>query len=480
MKKQILIILLIIITIASSNFFNKLVAPIKNIALTNSNIVTINWNTKTVPVNDKLVGTNMYDISISNLSNPKYLARMKELRPKFVRIHNAELTELSKDSEHGLKTLDANGIEIWDRKRIQSLAKNIKSLRQNGYNPKFLFNAPSKLPTTYNPFTNTSKFANEMADLVRIINIENNLGIEYWEITNEIDDNFQGGTDCGNSVSYCDKPFSELIRLYNSAVIAMKKVDPKIKTGGLAYQNLWQNLDNFLDFTIKAGTLDFVSYHAYAGSGNPINNLDSLLKDPKWIVRDLGTMVVNKVKTKSPNKKVEVFHDEYNICYVYTCEFENQNNASSKRMIGQEGAVFDALGYIYAMESGIDSLMTWNEKDMYYGKIDQFHNKRPGGMLLEMMDKLKINRVVPHTTTNSSTNEGSVKTLTFLTAQNKKGVIAINRSNFDQNLTIAVPKNSVVNEYKLDNGFLSSKYSTNSTNNKILNLPNYSVVAILY
>jgi hypothetical protein len=318
-----------------------------------------------------------------------------------------------------------------------------------------------------------------MADLVRIINVENNLNIKYWEITNEIDDNFQGGTDCGNSVNFCDKPFSELIRIYNASVLAMKQVDSSIKTGGLGYQNPWQNVDAFLDGTIPAGTLDFVSYHAYDGSGNPVRDLDTLFMRSKQTVKDLGIMFVNKVNTKSPNKKIEIFHDEYNICYLYRCGFAD-NNDSNRRMAGQEGAIYDALGYIYAIESGIDSLMTWNEKDMYYGKLDQFYKKRPSGMLLEMIDKLKIVKIVPHLTTNSSTNEGSIKTLAFLTSDNKKGLLAVNRSSINQTLTISNNTTIVSDEYELDDGFLNSNLGVVSVGNKSLNIPNYSVVAIVF
>jgi hypothetical protein len=430
--------------------------------------IAIDFGTIIKPVSSKLLGTNMFDISASNLNNTNYKNAVKYMNPSMVRIHNVDLMSNATTNGHGLMKPDPlNSTElIWDRTRINSFANSIKSLRTNGYNPEYVINL-NKLDVGFDAFANTTKYANLLADFVKIVNQEENLGIKYFEITNELDDDFLGSNGCPNKL-YCSKPFSELVRIFNASAIAMKAQDPTIKTGGLSYQNPFANVDAFMDGTIPQGTLDFFSYHRYDSSGNPIKTPNSLLYNPNGLIKTTADSFRLKLDQKSPTKRIELFANEYNICWEYQCGFGGASNTSNDYMKNQTGAVFDALGYIAGMESGLDSLNTWNEKDNYYGKYASNYVKRHGGELLKILTNYKIKDLTSHTTTNDINNEGTVKSATFTTSDNKKVLMLVNRDSQAQNAKILGTAGSTYSYQKLLNKVVTSNNISTDTPETII------------
>jgi hypothetical protein len=447
---------------------------------TNTNIVIDpTWSNVIKPVASKLFSTNMYDYKDINLNNSQYLPAVKYMNAPSVRVHSMNMTNESATDTLGFLKKNTNNKLVWDRERLKLFASSIRNQRASGYNPEIIFNI-SKAPSDMDPFTNTADFENFMADIVRILNVEEKLNIKYFEITNELDDDFIGGSSCPNSGAYCNKPFSELTQIYNRAALAMKSIDPTIKTGGLSYQNAYANIDAFLDAGIPQNTIDFISYHRYEGLGNPTPSVATVLTRPKLLVKDLGQSFINKVTQKSPNKKIEVLHDEYNICYLYLCGFGNNNNPSNQLMTNQIGALFDGLGYVYAMEAGIDGLYTWNEKDEYYGKLSSQYVKRPSAHVLAILNQLDIKNVTFHTTTNDTNNEGSVKSLSFTTNDNKRGVIAINRSDSSKNIQIVNTQNTTYQSFKVDDSIRQDTIAQNLTTDLTTTLTDYSFNVFLF
>jgi hypothetical protein len=418
---------------------------------TNSTNITMDFANVLKPVSSKLFGTNMFDITSTNLNNANYKNAVKYMNPSMVRIHNVDLMSNSSSNGHGLMKPDPlNTSElIWDRARIKNFANSIKSLRTNGYNPEYVINL-NKLDVGFDAFANTTKYANLLADFVKIVNQEESLGIKYFEITNELDDDFLGSNGCPNKL-YCNKAFSELIRIYNASSLAMKAQDSTIKTGGLSYQNPFANIDPFIDGTLPQGTLDFFSYHRYDSSGNPVKPTSNLLYNPKGLIKTTADSFRQKLDQKSPNKRIELFANEYNICWEYQCGFGGAANGSSDYMKNQIGSVFDALGYIAGMESGLDSLNTWNEKDNFYGKFASNYDKRHSADLLKTLSGYKAKDLTSHTTTNDPNNEGTLKSASFTTVDNKKVLMLVNRDTTVKNVKVLGTNGATYSYQKLQN-----------------------------
>ena len=97
------------------------------------------------------------------------------------------------------------------------------------------------------------KWAQIAADFVRHFNVVRGLDLKYWEIWNETDIDFWGGTE---------EEYAELV-LYTAA--AMKQVDPTIKIAVGAYASpsaLRTHLPNLLR-SIDVSKVDAVSFHNY-------------------------------------------------------------------------------------------------------------------------------------------------------------------------------------------------------------------------
>lgn len=207
------------------------------------------------------------------------------------------------------------------------------------------------------------EYAKLCADLVKIVNKDNNLGVQYWEITNEKDIEyfsiFHTKSGWGKLIDP-NQPdrLDELITIYNKVAEAMKAVDPSIKVGGpsIARPDLTPFYEPFVKGTID--NLDFFTYHYYpTGSASTpdqevFNATNSIGKYTKSIVDTL--------KKLSPDREIPAILGEYNISWTW--------ETHDPRMANNKGAIFDALSIIKAIENGASASLSWNEKDGSYGK----------------------------------------------------------------------------------------------------------------
>jgi hypothetical protein len=230
-------------------------------------------------------------------------------------------------------------------------------------------------------------FAHLCAELVRIVNIDQKRGIEYFEITNERDFVYwRDQLKAGEPVQV-----TELAQIYNLAAKAMRAVDPSIKLGGpascrgesavMAYHR------EFARLTLPQ--LDFFSFHCYATG--EASTPDPVIYD---ITEDMGEMIRDHVRMLadlSPDRHIELCLDEYNINYSW--------KEGDLRMRTNKGAVFDSLFFIEAVRNGLDIGAAWNECDGTYGKMEMNTYKlRPSAHIFHYFNHWMVGRSVSAST----------------------------------------------------------------------------------
>ncbi len=329
--------------------------------------------------------------------NVNYKAAMSFMNPGIVRYHSWEMLGLNTNTNGWLTSTSD-----WDAVKINNALSGA-----NSYNPLVMMNIPGwpsawqdasgkLLPARY------ADYANWCASLVRIINIDQQRGFKYWEITNERDDVY--GTQC-----------DELGRIYNQVAVAMKAVDPTIKTGGPAFArpDLIDQVDAF--FSTAAPNLDFISYHSYA-NGSPNSPVQQVYD--KAVTNGVITSSMKAEFAKYSSRVIEYFHDVYNISWAQPDP--HQTNFVSM--------IFDAILSTTAIKDGATGTMAWNECDGWYGKMDNSYNKRPSAYLFNTFNA----NLVGGSVCNSSVNDTASLVVLASKKNNLLQLVVINRSDMDQ------------------------------------------------
>lgn len=96
------------------------------------------------------------------------------------------------------------------------------------------------------------------------------LGIRFWEIWNE--------PDClnadGTNPMWCGGAQQDAFRLYQAAAPLIKNHDPSLMIGGMAFTSFNAYARQFVDFCAEKGLpLDFLSYHLYCDSVQPLTGM---------------------------------------------------------------------------------------------------------------------------------------------------------------------------------------------------------------
>jgi xylan 1,4-beta-xylosidase len=218
---------------------------------------------------------------------------------------------------------------VWDSQKINQA---LRPLVDAGH--EVIINIPSG-PKGENDYQDSIRFAKFCADLVKIVNIDHQLDIKYWEIPNEREAGF---VEPGLSVS-------EMATLLKTASNAMKAVDPSIKVGGPATS--WVNID-YIPELVKAlyPNIDFISVHTYSGDGT--NSIPNAYDIAQNAISDLATLR-ERVNVATGNDYLPIFLTEYNISYQ-----------GSPRIQTHHGAVYDAMMLTGTIKSGADASMYWN------------------------------------------------------------------------------------------------------------------------
>ncbi len=202
-------------------------------------------------------------------------------------------------------------------------------------------------------------YAKLCADLVRVLNVELELGIEEFEISNERDFVYwRRQMKNGEPIEVL-----ELAEIYNRCAEAMKAVDPSIRVGGptscRGETNVMPIHETFARETLP--NLDFFSFHCYAtGSAN---EPDALIYDKAVAMGDMMEDHIQMLRRVSPDREIPVHLNEYNIAWTW--------KVKEPRMRNHKGAVFDSLFFIEAANHGLAVGNAWNECDGTYGKMSE-------------------------------------------------------------------------------------------------------------
>ncbi|MEI8341447.1 MAG: alpha-L-arabinofuranosidase, partial [Verrucomicrobiota bacterium] len=227
-------------------------------------------------------------------------------------------------------------------------------------------------------------FAAFCADLVRIVNVEGGLGVQYFEVTNEKDGLYWIEPMSNKQPDQV----SELAEIYNRAAIAMKKVDPKIKVGGPAAMRPDGTEPLFRWVKAVQPNLDFLSVHMYA-SGNS-QDPDIQIFDRTESMGEASASLRKSLDAASPDRKIELHVNEFNISWTW--------ETHDARMGNHLGAVFDALSLVQLATHGTDIMNAWNECDGTYGKMDGAMKLRPPAQTYHLFNRFLVgNRVAVST-----------------------------------------------------------------------------------
>lgn len=307
-------------------------------------------------------------------SNPSYGKGVRYMNPGLFRYHSTGMHRSG--GAPGSWIDDEN--KIWDSKKI---AAALDGLNLPG--EEVLINIarwPDWMDTDGDRRLDDGRendFAAFCAELVRIINIDQKRGIRYFEITNECDFVYwrhllsSGNENELLGATSLESPgqglTEKLADIYNRAAVAMKAVDPTIKTGGPAAASGESNVRpmhrRFIELTLP--NLDFFSFHSYPRTRQrtPVEIYDTPSSSANIIRWHIALL-----RELSPNRHVELHLNEFNVASNWRLQ--------DRRMHTEEGAVFDSLFMIECVRAGADVLNAWNECDATYGKMDKEYKLR--------------------------------------------------------------------------------------------------------
>lgn len=217
---------------------------------------------------------------------------------------------------------------VWDAGKIEQA---LRPLVDEGYT--VMINIPAG-PQGEEDYQDPVAFARFCANLVQIVNVDLDLGIEFWEIPNERESGF---TNPGLSIN-------EMATLIKSASREMKAVDPTIQVGGPAAA--WVNVDYVSQLVEEIyPAIDFVTVHTYSGDGG--NTLDDAYDIAQAATADLAAIRA-RLNSITGESYLPIFLSEYNIAFQ-----------GSPRIRTHEGAVYDAIILTQSIQSGADASIYW-------------------------------------------------------------------------------------------------------------------------
>lgn len=318
-----------------------------------------------------------------NSGNRTYRTNLAHMAPGLIRYHHGDQMKDSSTTSRGWVKSPGTAAYAWDAAKIASAmtgaaawtpAPTVMMTVTNW--PAYLDDGTGKLRAD-----RYAEYAAFCAALVRIVNVEQQRGVVYWEITNEKDDAY--GSNC-----------EELAAIIRLAAQAMKAVDPAIKTGAPAFSRPEDTADvnDFIRESARLGSpLDFISYHQYPDYlDKTFVATDATIWDQATKLGAFTTAMQAIIATHfGAARPLETFHSEYNINW-------NWRNGSDLRMRSIKGAVWDALAMISLVRAGATGATAWNEADLTFGKLDSAagYVKRPAAEVYRLFNTLLTGTVV--------------------------------------------------------------------------------------
>ncbi len=431
--------------------------------------VHVSWETPVARATRLSYGLNAFHgFDPSNATNVPYNKNMTYMNPGLVRLHNWDMLADSAKVPDGWLDYSTH---TWDAAKIRAA---LNSAYSSG--TTLLINIPgwpSWMDKDHDDLLDPDQFDNYAqlcADLVKIVNKDLRRHVVYWEITNERDGAYyasfhaEGGKGGLKDASRPDK-VSELITIYNRCALAMKRIDPTIKTGGPAVAR-----PDFTDFITRfvqgvAPNLDFFSYHAYASGSR--NDSDDSVFDHTEAYGTFARSIRAILKKASPQRPIPAFLDEYNISWTW--------ETRDPRMADNKGAVYDALVLAASVRNGVDGTTAWNDKDGIYGKTDGDDHLRLPAHSFSLFNTYGIGDCVEATSEDPQTIVAyAVKSPT------RYALWIINRSDSPQAVTVACadwkPLLMTAKRYEIAaSGFSTTPQTWANRTDQHLTVPAFSV-----
>jgi Glycosyl hydrolases family 39 len=403
---------------------------VMQVAQATSVAVDVNWDRLTGRKATELsYGLNGFQLfSAKAMASATYRENLTAMRPGILRYHNYQMMNDSRTDEYGWMLDPGKATYRWDRNKIATVMANPLS-----YQPTLMMNIAEwptymELPDGKLKPEQYGAFAALVADLVRLVNVEQKRGVKYWEILNEMERR------------YPNNP-AEVAKIYNLVAQAMRQVDPTIKIGGPSFESPYGT--NLIESFVAQvhPQLDFLSYHTYTTARK--DNSDQELFQAAGA---LGSEVqkLRSVIAKYTTRPVEIFHDEFNISYA----------PPDTRMTNQVSAVYDATGLIAITQAGADSSMAWNESDGWYGKLENsFGNwrKRPAAFVYQLFSDHLRGDLVQVKSSYAGITPYAIR------AEKHYGMALVNRSGADQWVQLRftgtngpVPSRGLLTAYQVD------------------------------
>lgn len=421
--------------VAPVNSGREVAAPVAGVINLN-----VDWNNAIREIPATAYGVNSPANFIPEFStDPVFMDNLELITQKkgFIRLHGWGMLGDSPEA------WQENG--SWNSPKIEQA---LRPLVEEGYT--VMINIPSG-PQGEEDYQNPEAYAQFCADLVKIVNIDHELGIEYWEIPNEREAGF---IDPGLSVS-------EMAALIETTAEAMKAVDPSIKVGGPA--TAWVNVDyvsQLVDATYP--NIDFLTVHTYSGDGS--NSLQDTYDIAQAATADLAELRT-RVNSITDNNYLPIFLTEHNIAFQ-----------GSPRIQSTKGAVYDAIILAESMESGADASMYWNVAP--YSDMSLLD----GDSHSENVHIFEIFNQSFHGSLMHSQSENSAKVVVYAASNQRNGTRAfglINRTLNSQSITLDFdgwqPAGLTWNLWDNDNDFSTSETNWHELNNGRFILSPYSV-----
>ena len=311
---------------------------------------SVDWKQKVGALTSLHWGTNDYEIlNPQNANDEKFQAFMKEQNFALIRIHNGGFSDLWTDKN----------ARSWDVEKIKA-----GFAASTGYgDAKIMLNVARwpdwiSVNSTLTP-AQEDEFAALAGQLARLMRDEVKHPIAYWELLNELDNNYEKAGK-----------LDDLWRLFNKVARAVKTVDPNAKIGGPAFT--WPNpkwIEGFLKNC--GGNIDFMTWHNYA-SGD-IYESNEIVFEKAGAIKSLASEAISLVQKYAPDRKIETFLSELNVKWTWE-PFE-------RRHANNVGAIFMASSIKNVALTGITGITNWHVKGNAYGMIDGQNNWRPPAYL---------------------------------------------------------------------------------------------------
>ncbi len=402
--------------------------------------INIDWSNLVRSIPDYAYGVNSSANFIPSYSNDVlFMGNLDRITQKkgFVRLHGWGMLGGSPES------WQTNG--VWDTVKINQA---LSPLVAQGY--KVMINIPSGF-NGEEDYQDAQAFAQFCADLVQIVNIDNQFGIEYWEIPNERE---QGFAVPGLSVN-------RMASFINTASLAMKAVDPTIKVGGSA--TAWVNVDYLTQLTQATfPNIDFITCHTY--SGDCTNSLENAYDIAQFAVSDLALLRQN-INTITNGSYLPIFLTEYNISYQGCANIQSNN-----------GAVYDAIIMTESIKSGIDATCYWNVAPYSDMSVMDGNQLDGNAYLYEIFNTSFYGNLVE---SNSSENSKVLVYATINQSANSYSFCLINRTALLQSVQLQMeellPINLERHLWDAQNDYFTESTNWSNLNDGTINLSPYSV-----